>query len=849
MPSPLDSLFFLNFYIFARTKQQHLRLRQEDNMKISYNWLKSYLDIDLPAERVGEILTSIGLELEGLETYESVQGGLAGLVVGRVLECAKHPDADRLSLTKVDIGNGQPLEIVCGAPNVAAGQKVVVATIGATLYPESGEPFTIKKGKIRGATSEGMICAEDEIGLGKSHEGIMVLSSDAPVGIPAADYFNIERDSVFEIGLTPNRSDANCHLGVAADLAAALRINHRLPVRLNLPSVEQFKIDSHDLPIKVRVENTAACPRYTGIAIKGVAVGESPEWLKNRLRAIGQRPINNIVDITNFVLHEYGQPLHAFDADKIGGGQVVVKNLPEGTKFLALDGTERTLSNEDLMICDGEGKGMCIAGVFGGIDSGVTNQTRNVFLESAWFAAKPIRRTSSRHLLRTDAARAFEKGVDPNNCLTVLKRAADLIRTIAGGEIASEPVDVYPTPVHRPIVDLHYNKIHGLIGADISKEEVKQILNALEIEVLAETVDGLRVAVPTNKVDVLREVDVIEEILRIHGFDRVPVPSQVRSALTYSPKPNRSALRNSASNYLSDNGFNEMMNLSISQSKYYKNILPFDESALVFINNTSNVHLDVMRPSMLVSGLEAIRYNQNRQNPDLRLYEFGKCYWKGEAGFEESERFALFLTGQRHEESWHQHSANGKGEVSFYTMKAYVNQLLAKLGATDFQEHPIEPDGGVFSYGLRYHRGQQVLAELGKVQGRILKAMDIKSAVFYADLQWDNILKALAKNKVEYREMSKFPSMRRDLALVLDANVAFASVVQLARRTERKLLKDINLFDVYEDEARVGAGKKSYAISFLFEDNAKTLQDKEVDKVMDRLMDAYEKTLGAAVRR
>ncbi len=813
-------------------------------MKVSYNWLKDYLDIDLPWEKVSEILTDIGLEVEGEEQTESVKGGLKGLVVGEVTFKDKHPGADRLSVTKVNIGAEEELSIVCGAPNVAQGQKVVVATVGTMLYPSEGEPFKIKKGKIRGEVSEGMICAEDEIGLGASHDGIMVLPSETAVGTPASEFFKVEKDTIFEIGLTPNRSDATSQLGVAKDLAAALKINHGHSGKVNEPDVSGFTVDNNAMPIEVVVENTTACPRYAGVSIKGVTIAESPEWLKKRLRALGVATKNNVVDITNFILHELGQPLHAFDADEIDGNKVIVKNLADGSKFTTLDDVERELSGEDLMICDGASNGMCIAGVFGGTKSGVKDSTKNIFLESAHFNATSIRRSSTRHLLRTDAAKCFEKGSDPNLCLYALKRAALLIKELAGGEIASDVVDIYPNPVAKAEVSVKFSHVNRLIGDDLSKDEVRNILAAMEIDILNEDGDDFKVAIPTNKVDVIREADVIEEILRIYGLNKVAIPTQVKSALTYGLQPDPFKIKNIAGDYLAYNGFNEMMAVSITESKYFKEILPIDESQLIYINNTANMHLDVMRPSMLFSGLEAILHNQNRRSADLRLFEFGHTYVKKEDDYVEDEHLTLFMTGQRYSEGW---LNKDKEQVTFYTLKTYVMNLMARLGLSGFQESKSEND--VFGFGMKFHRGPQVLVELGRVKGKLTKAMDIKHPVFYADFNWDLILRALRKHKIDFVELNKFPAVRRDLALVLNTTVKFNEVEAIAKKTGKKMLKAVNLFDVFEDADKLGEGKKSYAISLVFEDVTKTLKDKDVDKVMNQMIQNFENKLGAIIRK
>ena len=832
-------------------------------MTTSLNWLKQYIDINLSPSETGDLLTSLGLEVEGMEEKETIPGGLEGIVVGQVKECIKHPDADKLSLTKVDIGTGELLQIVCGAPNVATGQKVMVATIGTKLYPSEGEPFTIKKGKIRGEASEGMICAEDELGIGNDHSGIIVLPAETPIGMTGRDFYKIETDVVYEIGLTPNRSDATCHLGVAKDLAAALKIQHGGSGEVRIPSIENFKIHNNELPVEVRVENTEACPRYAGISIKDVTIGESPDWLKNRLLSIGVRPISNIVDITNFILHELGQPLHAFDLDEIAGRTVIVKTLPQGSTFMSLDERERNLSDEDLMICDGNSKGMCIGGVFGGLTSGVKDSTKNIFLESAHFNAKWIRRSSTRHDLRTDAAKVFEKGSDPNICVYALKRAAAMIVELAGGEIASEVVDIYPNPIEPVKIEVQYNYVNRLIGTSISPKEINAILNALGMDIVSENPENFTVAIPTNKADVVRPADVVEEILRVYGLDNVPVPHQMRSSMVERESPDPNEVRNAISSYLAANGFNETMALSLSESRYYKEVLPLDENELVWVNNTSNVHLDIMRPTMLFSGLEAVVHNQNRQQADLKLFEFGKTYRNrltadggrlmeatGEEKvdvkkmFDEQEHLTLFLTGQRWGESWRN---PGKPDADYFTLKSFVENVLARLGVSGYQQ--TAEQGGPFAYNMNFHRGQKSLVKFGKISPKISKKMGIKTQVYYADFDWNALLKAAKKNSISMAELNRFPTVRRDLALVIGNSVKFADLAALATKVGKKLIKDINLFDVYEDAERLGADKKSYAISFTFENTERTLNDKEVDKVMNELISAYEEKMGAVIRR
>ena len=821
-------------------------------MKVSLDWLRQYLDINIDPTAVGEVLTGTGLEVEGMDKVESVPGGLAGLVVGRVLECGKHPGADRLSLTQVDTGDGEPKSIVCGAPNVAAGQHVIVATVGATLHPVAGEPFKIKKGKIRGEVSEGMLCAEDEIGLGESHDGIIVLDQAYAPGTPAAAVYDLKEDFVYEIGLTPNRSDATNHLGVAFDLAAALNVNHDANVSVRRPDVSGFSAGS-EAPVKVTVHDATHAPRYAGLTIENLTVAPSPDWLRNRLRAVGVRPINNVVDVTNFVLHELGQPLHAFDLDKIAGREINVEKLPAGTKFLSLDGVERELSDDDLMICDGNHRPMCIAGVFGGADSGVTDATTRIFLEAAHFAADTTRRSSMRHTLRTDAARVFEKGSDPNVVVYALKRAALLLQELAGGTVTSELLDLYPNPVEPLRVRVRDQRVRDVIGADLARTQVQTILESMGMHIVESDERAFTVAVPTNKAEVTREVDVIEEILRIYGFDNVPVPQMITTAMIVAPQPDPNYVRELTGDLLAANGYYEMMALSLDESRFYGEaaageFLP----GLVYINNTSNVHLDVMRPGMLHSALGAVAHNLNRQQQDLRLFEFGRTYHlnEGEArqggAYTEVNHLTLTLTGRRQAESWHP-TPKGKNAAGFYTVKAAVELVLQRLGLTGYRTAETPSDD--FDFGLRYHKGPLTLADFGAVSARHLRPRQIKTDVFFADLNWDNILRVLPKKPVQVKTPSRFPSLRRDLALVVDRAVTFADVERLARKAEKKLLTEVNLFDVYENEDQLGAGKKSYAVSFQLESDEKTLTDKQVDKVMRSIEGSLVKQLGAEVRR
>jgi len=819
-------------------------------MKISLNWLKDYLAIPHDVEKTGEILTDIGLEVEGIETVEHIKGGLKGVVVGHVKTCGPHPDADRLRVTTVDVGREEDLHIVCGAPNVAEGQKVMVATIGTQLYFSDGKDLKIKKGKIRGQVSEGMICAEDELGIGTDHDGIIVLPEDTVVGTPASEYYNISAETVYEIGLTPNRSDATAHLGVAQDLAAALKINYQHDGKVNKPDVSGFSAGSTTHPISVEIKDVEACPRYTGIVLTGITVAPSPEWMQKRLTAIGVRPINNIVDITNYVLHELGQPLHAFDYDQITDKKIVVQTLPAGTNFASLDEVDRKLSDEDLMICDGQGNGMCMAGVFGGIKSGVTETTKTIFLESAHFDARRTRRTSTRHLLRTDAAVCFEKGSDPNITEYALKRAVLLINELAGGKVASEIIDFYPNPIARTEVEVSFRNVRRLIGVEIPTQEIKDILTAMNIDIVNTTDETMTVAIPTNKVEVTREVDVIEEILRIYGFNRVPVPSQIKSTMGQGDGVPVHTLRQKLGGYFSAQGFNEIMGLSLSQSRYFRDLLQLPEEELVYVNNTSNIHLDVMRPTMLFSGLEAIVHNQNRQNADLKFFEQGYTYRPDGEGFKEEEFLTVFLTGRREAESWHHPK---KAPMTYYTLKGYVEQLMNRIGVGNYQTTVLNGNensaSDTMTYGLRYHRGTQIIVEFGKVKPTLTQEMDIKHDVFYAVFRVKSLLGVVKKNKIDFAELTKYPRVRRDLALVIGKNVKFEDITGIARKTGKKILKDVNLFDVYENEDQLGKGKKSYAVSFIFEDPTRTLNDKEIDKIMQRLISTYEGELGAVIRR
>ncbi len=806
-------------------------------MKISLNWLQQYIKLDLEVNQISEFLTDTGLEVEGIEEIESIKGGLKGIVIGEVLTCQQHPNADRLKVTTVNIGESV-LDIVCGAPNVATGQKVLVATIGTVLY-DGEESFKIKKGKIRGEVSMGMICAEDELGLGSSHDGIMVLPNELEVGTLASDYFKIENDTVFEIGLTPNRSDAMGHFGVARDLKTVLNHNGS-ELEMCLPNLKQFKTDNNNLSISVEVENSELCPRYSAVSISGIKIEPSPEWLKNRLKSIGIESKNNIVDVTNFVLHETGQPLHAFDAKKITGNKIVVKTLSEKTKFITLDEVERDLSAEDLMICN-EKEGMCLAGVFGGLDSGVSHSTTSIFLESAYFNPVSVRKTAKRHHLSTDSSFRFERGCDPNMTLYALKRAALLIQEIAGGEISSEIVDIYPNEIKHFELELTYKKLDSLIGEKIEREAVKSILTDLEIEVVSETQTGLSLKVPPFRADVQREVDVIEEVLRIYGFNTVKIPSKLNTSISHSDEVNPEQIRNITSDLLSSNGFSEIMNNSLTKESYIHLISELNEQENVKILNPLSQDLNVMRQSLLFSGLENISYNINRKNQDLKLYEFGKTYHKVEGENQEKEHLMLLLTGKVNSENWN----TTKDKTDFFVMKEKVEHILFRLGITKIKSEEISTYG--FSEGLMYKHKKNRLVCFGKVDKKIIKSFGIKQELYYADFNWDLILNLVLNTKIKYLEVSKFPSVKRDLSLLIDKEVTFKELNTIAKQTETKILKSVNLFDVYVGD-KLPEGKKSYALSFILEDNTKTLTDKYIDKVMNKLISSYETKVGAEVR-
>ena len=820
-------------------------------MNISYNWLKEYLDFDLQPEEVSAALTSIGLETGGVEEVQTIKGGLEGLVIGEVLTCVEHPNSDHLHITTVNVGGEEPLQIVCGAPNVAAGQKVVVAVNGTKLY-DGDEVFTIKRSKIRGVESNGMICAEDEIGIGTDHAGIIVLPADAVVGTPAKEYYNVKSDYVLEVDITPNRVDGTSHFGVARDLAAYLKQNGK-PTELKRPSVDAFKIDDETPAIEVIVENTEACPRYSGVTIKGVTVKESPEWLKNRLNIIGLRPINNVVDVTNYVLHEMGQPLHSFDAGKVTGDKVIVKTMPEGTKFVTLDGVERTLTDRDLMICNTE-EAMCIGGVFGGLDSGVTEQTTDVFLESACFHPTWIRKTARRFGLNTDASFRFERGLDANNTIYVLKRAALLIQEVAGGKITGSIQDIYPNPVQPYTVELTYNKINSLIGKDIPVETVKSILASLEMEIVSETTEGLTIHVPVYRIDVQRDVDVIEDILRIYGYNNIEFSDSVKSNLSYKTATDRGYdLQNLISEQLCGSGFNEIMNNSLTRSAYYDELTTYPASHCVMLMNPLSADLNGMRQTLLFGGLESIEHNAKRKNGNIRFFEFGNCYdynveKKREdatlAEFSEDYRLGLWVCGDRVENSW----AHADEKATVYELKAYVENILIRLGVNLKKVVFGNLSNDIYSTGVSITTTSgRELGTFGIVNRKICKAMDIDFEVYYAELSWTLLMKETKKNKVTFSEISKFPAVKRDLALLLDKSVQFAEIEKIAEESERKLLKEVSLFDVYEGK-NLPAGKKSYAVSFYLQDETKTLNDRQIDAIMQKIRKNLESKLGASLR-
>ena len=820
-------------------------------MNISYNWLKRYIETDLPAEEVARILTDIGLEVEGFEKIETVKGGLRGVVVGQVVTCTDHPDSDHLHVTTVDVGTGEPLQIVCGAANCRAGLKVLCATVGAVLYPNGGdEEFKIKRSKIRGVESLGMLCAEDELGIGPSHEGIVELPADAPVGMAAREYLRVEDDYLIEIGLTPNRVDAASHIGVARDLAAYLRSRGER-TEVKWPDVSAFAVDNHDLPVAIRVENHEACPRYVGVTVSGCKIGPSPEWMQNCLRAAGINPKNNLVDITNFVLFELGQPLHAFDAAKIEGREVVVRTCAEGTPFVTLDGVERKLTDKDLMICSAE-RPMCIAGVFGGLDSGISETTTDVFIESAYFNPVWVRKTAKRFGLNTDSSFRFERGIDPNLQVYAAKRAALLMKELAGGTISSEITDICPVPAADFVFDVSFARINALIGKEITQETVRTILAALDVKILSEQEGRLTVAVPPYRVDVQREADLIEDILRIYGYNNIEIPARVRSTLSYAPKPDRNRLVNLAADFLTDNGFTEIMSNSLTKAAYYEGLAACPPERCVRILNPLSADLNVLRQTLLFNMLEAVCLNINHKNGDLKLYEFGNCYFYDEAkrteenhlaAYSEEYRLAIAVTGIATPQSW-----NTKPEkASFFTLRAVAEKLLRRFGIDIYalKSEPTQSD--LFAEGLTMSLNGKELLQIGVVSGKLRRLTDVKQEVYYLEMNFDALVRSTKKHRIAAEELSKFPEVKRDLALLVDRDVTFAALRSVALATERKLLKSVSLFDVYEGD-KLPAGKKSYALSFILEDKTRTLDDKTIERVMANLTRQFEQQCGAQVR-
>ena len=809
-------------------------------MKISYNWLKQYINFHQNASEIGALLTAGGLEVEGVEAWQSVKGGLQGVVVGEVLQCDKHPGADRLSLCKVDAGTGEVLQIVCGAPNVAAGQKVMVALPGTKLFPTTGEPFEIKKSKIRGEASEGMLCAEDEVGLGTSHAGLLILSPDTKVGTSVADYLGVENDFVLEIGLTPNRADAASHIGVARDLKAIMSLKSE--TQLIKPLVNDFVEVNIASPISVEVKDVEACPRYSGLYIKGLTVKDSPTWLQNRLKAVGMRPVNNVVDVTNFVMLETGQPMHAFDAEKIKGKKIIVGQLPDKTVFKTLDGIDRKLNGTELMICNAS-EGMCIAGVFGGLDSGVGETTKEIFLESAWFNAVSVRKTARLHGLHTDSSFRFERGTDPDGTIYALKRAALLLKEIAGGDVASSIIDIYNRKAEPFSVKLNYDYAAGLIGMPIPPSTIKSILLALDIVIHKETEDYLELAIPPFKVDVTRPADVVEEILRIYGYNAVHLPSKISTSMPSSNLKDPDFIQQRMTTYLTAQGFNEILNNSLSKIAYHEFAGYNVENAVQILNPLSS-DLNVMRSSMALAGLETIQYNQNRQQDRHRLFEFGKTYLKSEKGYRETNHLSIWLAGNRNEENWQQM----KDEYNIYYLKSVLLSLLKSCAVETENLSMMEGDDKLYSLSFAYQYKQKELIRFGLIDRNHAKQFDLSDDIYFADVNMDALLKVISTNDFKAEEPSRFPEVRRDLSMVLDRAVQYVQLEELAYQSEPKLLKRINLFDIYEGE-KIGIGKKSYALSFFLRDDEATLKDKQIDNVMQKLMEGLEKKLGAVIRK
>ena len=808
-------------------------------MKISYNWLKQFIKIDWSAEKTSELLTDLGLEVEGIDVFQSIKGALKGIVVGQVLTCEQHPNADRLKITTIDVGEKLPLNIVCGAPNVAKGQKVAVAKIGTTLYNNEGEVWTIKKGKIRGEESHGMLCAEDEIGLGKSHDGIMILEAALEIGTALADHYNFEDDLVYEIGLTPNRSDAMSHYGVARDLMAGLS-QHGINTKLISPSVSGFHIDNRGLKIDINVDDKIKAPRYCGLTISNIVVKDSPQWLQNRLKSIGLSPINNIVDTTNYVLHDLGQPLHAFDADKITGKKINIKTVKSGTKFITLDGVERSLHEEDLMICD-QDKPLCIAGVFGGENSGVTQSTSSIFLESAYFNPISIRKTAKRHGLNTDASFRFERGIDPNITKYALKRAALLITEIAGGKITSDLIDEYPNKIEDSQVFLSFDKTYKLIGQEIPKETIKSILSALEIKVNNITETGLGLTIPAYRNDVQREVDVIEEILRVYGYNNIGITNKLNASISNTSKFENHKIENIVANQLVGQGFYEIMTNSLTTDKYNSISEQLDPDNNVKILNPLSTDLSIMRQSLIFSGLETLAFNINRQQSDLKLFEFGKTYHDFDDQKEEFNHLSILITGNKTEKRWN----SKKTEVGYFYLKGLVTGIFDRLGIKKFKSLPLSND--IFSEGQQLSVGKHSLVEFGSLKTNALNNFGISQNVFCANFNWNNLLKVINQNTIKFKDISKYPEVKRDLSLLIDEDITFEKLYKLAKQSENNYLKDINLFDVYRGD-KLENGKKSYSISFTLQDNKQTLKDSQIDKIMSKIQKRFESELGAELR-
>ena len=808
-------------------------------MKISYNWLKQFIKIDWSAEKTSELLTDLGLEVEGLETFQSIKGGLKGIKVGHVLTCEQHPNADRLKITTIDIGDKLPLNIVCGAPNVDKGQKVAVATVGTTLYTAEGEAWTIKKGKIRGEESHGMLCAEDELGLGKSHDGIMILDSSLEIGASLADHYNVEEDLVFEIGLTPNRADAMSHYGTARDLMAGMS-QHGINTKLISPSVSGFHIDNRGLKIDINIDHKIKAPRYCGLTISNIVVKESPIWLQNRLKSIGLSPINNIVDATNYVLHDLGQPLHAFDAEKISGKKINVQTVKTGTKFVTLDGVERILHEEDLMICDAD-KPLCIAGVFGGENSGISENTSSIFLESAYFNPVSIRKTAKRHALNTDASFRFERGIDPNITKYALKRAALLITEIAGGKISSDLIDEYPKKINDSQVFLSFDKTNKLIGQEIPKETIKSILSALEIKVNNITETGLGLTIPAYRNDVQREVDVIEEILRVYGYNNIGITNKLNASISNTSKFENHKIETIVANQLVGQGFFEIMTNSLTTDKYDSISTQLDAANNVKILNPLSTDLSVMRQSLIFSGLETLAFNINRQQSDLKLFEFGKTYHNVDGRNDEFNQLSVLITGNKSEKRWNTEET----EVSYFYLKGLITAIFDRLGIKKLKSSPLSND--IFNEGQQWLVGKRSVVEFGSLKTKTLSAFGISQSVFCANFNWDNLIKVINQNTIKFKEISKYPEVKRDFSLLINEDVTFDNLYKLAKQSENNYLKDVNLFDVYTGD-KLAEGKKSYAISFTLQDNKKTLTDSQIDKIMSNIQKRFESELGAELR-